>query len=265
MFDLSDIKDDSRRNPKHINVSIETLDQKQKVLSKQFPLSKEIREDFINWAKVELTYHSNTIEGNTLTKGETAEVLSRGLKAVINKPLKDQIEALNHEKAMNYIISLSAQYKSHQFISEENIREINRFILNDLSDWAGLYRRTIVHVGGSNYERPHHDQVPSLMKELAEYLKNNQEDHPIKIAADVHTKMLDIHPFIDGNGRTARLLMNLILLIHKYPVSIIKSEERVNYFEALEKSFLSDNKNDLYNIIYNSIDRSLDEMQKYFK
>jgi Fic family protein len=264
MLELSDIKDDSRSKQKHI-VSIETLDQKQRVLSKQFPLSKEIRGDFIHWEKVELTYHSNTIEGNTLTKGETAEVLNRGLKAVINKPLKDQIEALNHEKAMNYIISLSEKYKSHQFISEENIREINQFILNDLSDWAGLYRRTIVHVGGSNYERPHHDQVPSLMKELVDYLKNNQEDHPIKIAADVHTKLLDIHPFIDGNGRTARLLMNLILLIHKYPVSIIKSEERVIYFEALEKSFLSNNRSDLYNIIYNAIDRSLDEMQRYFK
>ncbi len=265
MIDLTDLINDSSDNLKRNNISIETLDHKQKALAKHYPLPQEIKEDFINWAKVELTFHSNTIEGNTLTKGETAEVLNRGLKAIINKPLKDQMEVLNHEKAMNYIVELAEQYKSHQFITEQNIKEINHLILNDISDWAGLYRRTIIHVGGSNYERPHFDQIPSLMKGLVEYIQNNQADHPIKIAADVHTKLLDIHPFLDGNGRTARLLMNLILLINKYPVSIIKSEERVKYFEALEKAYLTKNKDDLYNIIYNSVDRSLDEMQKYFK
>ncbi len=246
-------------------VLLKTLEEKQSNLSPHFPLAKEIKEDFIHWAKVELTYHSNTIEGNTLTKGETAELLDRGLNAVINKPLKDQIEALNHEKAMTYTLHLSDQYTSHQYISEDNIKEINRLVLNDMSDWAGIYRRTIVHVGGSNYERPHYDQVPSLMRELVDYLKYNQDGHPIKIAADVHTTLLGIHPFLDGNGRTARLLMNLILLIHKFPVSIIKSEDRIRYFESLETSFLSKDRADLYDIIFSSVNRSLDEMTKYFE
>ena len=244
---------------------LKTLEEKQRNLLTHFPLPLEIKEDFINWAKVELTYHSNSIEGSTLTKGETAEVLNRGLNAVINKPLKDQIEALNHEKAMTYIINLSTEYTSHQYISEDNIKEIHRFVLNDISDWAGIYRRTVVHVGGSNFERPHYEQVPSLMKELEQSLKHNQEGHPIKIAADIHTMLLGIHPFLDGNGRTARLLMNLILLIHKYPVSIIKSEDRISYFESLEKSFMSKDRDDLYNIIYSSVNTSLDEMNKYFK
>lgn len=100
---------------------------------------------------------------------------------------------------------------------------------------------------------------------LQEHIKNNQQDNPIKVAIDMHTRLLDIHPFLDGNGRTARLLMNLILQINKYSIAVIKEDERIEYFDALETAYLKKDKTKIDSIVVNAIDRSLDELLKYFK
>lgn len=169
-------------------------------------------------ARVELTYSSNAIEGNNLSRAETAEVLERGVTAVIKgKPLKDQLEALNHARASAFVKTLASTLKSHQYITEQNIKAIHKIILTGINDeWAGKYRQTEVFIRGFNIDLPQPHKVPYLMTEFVQWLESIQE-HAVRIASNAHFKFVTIHPFVDENGRTARLLMNLVLLIHGYP------------------------------------------------
>ncbi len=236
------------------------LSEKKKQLDSYQPIPQELRKNIEEWLKVELTFSSNAIEGNTLTRIETAEVIERGITAVINgKPLKDQIEAINHAKALDFINQLAVTRKSHQFITEKDILAIHKIILTGIDDnWAGKYRLTEVFIRGSNAEFPMPNTLHVEMRNFINWLQAQQGGHPVKIAADAHMKFVSIHPFIDGNGRTTRLLMNLILLLNGYPMGIIRNEERTVYLNSFE---LAQNKNDMqpfYTIIFTAVERSLD-------
>lgn len=237
---------------------LKILTQKKTQLGKLRPLPKELEQSLEDWLRVDLTYSSNAIEGNTLSRIETAEVLERGITAVIKgKPLKDQLEALNHAKALEFIKTLAQNFKSHQYITKENIKTIHRIILTGINDnWAGRYRKTEVFIRGSNVDLPQPHKVPYMMAQFIKWLQGIQE-HPVQVAADAHYKFISIHPFIDGNGRTARLLMNLILLTHGYPLAIIRNEERTNYLEALNIAQTKDNLQ-FYTIIETAVERTLD-------
>src|SRR5450631_2458459 len=128
------------------------LSEKKKQLDTYKPFPKELIQNIEEWLQVELTYSSNAIEGNTLTRIETAEVINKGITAVINgKPLKDQIEAINNAKALDFIKHLAMTRKSHQFITEQDILDIHKIILTGIDDnWAGKYRLTEVFIRGSN-------------------------------------------------------------------------------------------------------------------
>lgn len=240
--------------------TLRLITQKKQGLDRLRPFPPELINNLEDWLKVELTYSSNAIEGNTLSRIETAEVIRSGVTAVISgKSLKDQLEAINHAKAVEYIRQLAKERKGHQFITEKDILEIHKIILTGINDdWAGKYRRTEVFIRGSNAEFPQPHAVPYAMKAFIQWLEGQQEEHPAKIAADAHYKFVTIHPFIDGNGRTTRLLMNLILLLNGYPMAIIQNEDRIAYLRSFELVRTGDTMIPFYSLVYTAVKRSLD-------
>jgi len=236
------------------------LTQKKKQLDNKRPLNVDVLKNLEEWLKVELTYSSNAIEGNTLTRIETAEIIEKGVSVIIKgKSLKDQVEAINHAKAVEYIRNLAKQKKSHRCILEEDILAIHKIILTRINDeWAGKYRKSEVFIKGTTVKFPSYQNIHYHMQEFIQWLKTQKKMHPVKVAADAHFKLVSIHPFTDGNGRTARLLMNLILLINGYPIAVIRNEERSDYLESVN---LGQTKNDLhlyYSLINGAEERSLD-------
>lgn len=246
---------------------LQLLTAKKNRLDTQKPLPKELIQNLEEWLKVELTYTSNAIEGNTLSRIETAEVIERGIKAVIpGKPLKDVLEAINHAKAVDLVKELATKRKGHQFITEEGILATHKLILSGIDDaGAGVYRHVDVFIRGKDVEFPQPKEIPHKMKQFIHWLEGQQGVHPVRVAADAHFRFESIHPFIDGNGRTGRLLMNLILLLNGYPMAIIKTEERTAYLDALYKGQKQHDMADLYAIIEHAVDRSLDVYLKATK
>lgn len=181
---------------------------------------------------IEWTYNSNAIEGNTLTLKETLLVLEDGL-TIGKKSLKEHLEAINHKEAIIFVEDLAST--SHK-ITERNIKEIHSLILKEIDkDYAGRYRDIQVRISGSSHLPPDPLFVPELMEQFAEKWLANSRQHPVIQASMAHFELVSIHPFIDGNGRAARLLMNLILMKHGYFPAVILKNDRKKYYDTLEK------------------------------
>ncbi|WP_058305695.1 Fic family protein [Gracilibacillus massiliensis] len=198
------------------------------------PLPSEAVQNLKEVYKVEWTYHSNAIEGNTLSLMETKLVLEEGL-TIGGKQLREHFEAINHAEAIDYVES-NLQHP----LNEKLLKNIHALVLKNIDDKnAGKYRSINVRISGSEHTPTHFLQVEHDMRELFEWY-NNEKDrlHPVELAAVFHFKFVFIHPFSDGNGRTARLLMNLILMQAGYPPAVVKanSENRLNYYRALEQA-----------------------------
>ncbi|MCK5296743.1 MAG: Fic family protein [Alphaproteobacteria bacterium] len=218
------------------------------------PFAPELVKNLDEWFSVELTYTSNAIEGNTLTRKETAVVLEKGI-TVGGKSLREHLEATNHAKALSCIYSFSKQ----NLITEQDILNLHSMILRSIDDNnAGKYRSIPVRIAGSEVTLPSPDKVPSMMKDFVEWLEKNKDMHPVMLAAEAHFRLVTIHPFTDGNGRTARLLMNLILLQKGYPTAIIRKRHRLKYIDAIEKAQLGGSKADYEKLIEKAVLRSLD-------
>lgn len=229
---------------------------KKKLLESYKPLLKNVLKNLEEWYRVELTYTSNAIEGNTLTRQETALIVEKGL-TVEGKSLVEHQEAINHAKAFTFVQKLAEQ-KKHTEITLQDIFDIHKMILHKIDDHeAGKLRNTPVRISGSTTILPNPFKVPELMEEFIHWLQTTM-DNSVQIAADAHYKLVSIHPFIDGNGRTARLLMNFVLMQAGFPPAIIKKEERNRYLNALETGQTKDNLNAYYELIYDAVDRSLD-------
>jgi Fic family protein len=183
---------------------------------------------------VEWTYNSNAIEGNTLTLQETDLVINRGL-TIGNKTLKEHFEAINHKEGIGYLYDL---VKKRKVLDESVILEIHKIILNNISKTdSGRYRKENVMIVWAIHLPPQAVKVPRLMAEFMEWYYEHKTKLPvIELAAWVHYKIVHIHPFIDGNGRTARLLMNLILLQHGYPPAILLHIDRKKYYRVLKEA-----------------------------
>lgn len=184
--------------------------------------------------EVHYTYESNRIEGNTLTLQETYLVLNKGM-TIGGKPLQDHVEAVNHRNAFQYIQEIA---KSETDFSESILLDIHDFILKNIDNHnAGKYRNVRVRISQSQHIPPNPLKVSDLMNGYFEQYENQKKTvHPIILAANMHERLVTIHPFIDGNGRTARLVMNLILLKNGYPITNIsgENESRTEYYKALE-------------------------------
>lgn len=243
-----------------MGVNLGSLTNKKKKLDQYRPLAPDVVENLERWLEVEMTYSSNAIEGNTLTRIETAEVIEKGVSATISgKSLKDQLEAVNHAKAIALVRSLARKTKSHQLITEGDIKAIHKTILRGIENaWAGRYRKSEVFVRGATVEFPLPHQVTYHMREFVDWLQAQQKRHPVRVAADAHFRLVTIHPFVDGNGRTARLLMNLILLINGYPLAVIRNEDRTAYLDAVNAGQTQKDLKPLYRIAEQAAERSLD-------
>jgi len=239
-----------------MNDILKEIIRKKSLLDSYKPIQKSILENLEEWYRVELTYTSNAIEGNTLTRQETALIVEKGI-TVEGKSIVEHLEAINHAAAFTYIQQL-AEEKKREELTIQDILDIHKMILKKIDDSnAGRLRNTPVRISGSTTVLPNPLKVPELMDEFIYWL-HSTNDHPIHIAAEAHYKLVTIHPFVDGNGRTARLLMNFILIHAGFPPAIIKKEERNRYLNALETGQTKGNADAYYELIYDSIDRSLD-------
>ncbi len=195
--------------------------------------------------RVKNIYHSNAIEGNRLTIGETRQVVELGL-TITGQSLKDQAEAKNLAAALDLLEELASDASSP--ITEHSIRQLHTFVLRGIDDDnAGRYRTVPVEISGSSYKPPGPDGIAPAMAEFSKWLANAAVPGPdyaavkgLLVAAAAHSWFVTIHPFVDGNGRVARLLMNLILMRYGYPIAIITKDDRLRYYDALEESQSSD-------------------------
>ena len=206
-------------------------------LSELRPLPAEALKKIEEAFAIEYTYESNRIEGNTLTLQETELVVNEGV-TIAGKSMREHLEAINHAEAIDYIKDFA---KSELEISERTIKEIHVLVLHGINrENAGRYRTVPVMIAGSQYLPP---QPYLIEKQMEDFILNLQQMeiqgvHPILIAAYLHDELVRIHPFIDGNGRTSRLLMNLYLLRKGYTLVSLKgsNDEKIAYYKALEAS-----------------------------
>lgn len=207
---------------------LEMIDRKKIELDSRRPLTEgevaRLNEEFT----VEFTYNSNAIEGNTLTLRETDLVL-RGL-TIDRKPLKDHMEAVGHKEAFDYVREL---VKEQVPMSESIIKQIHYLVLADKKDDRGVYRRVPVHIMGAQHEpvQPYLIQ-PKMEQLMIDY--GSSTEHIVTRLARFHIEFEGIHPFIDGNGRTGRLLVNLELMKAGYPPIDIKFTDRIAYYNAFD-------------------------------
>lgn len=189
--------------------------------------------------ELEYTYESNKIEGNTMTLRETDLVISKGL-TIHGKSMQEHLEAINHYEAIAYLKDIVQQKLP---LSEKLLLNIHGLILRGIQrEEAGRYRTVQVFIKGNNIVFPQPYLVPKKLEVFFEwYVLHMERLHPIVMAAEVHARIVSIHPFIDGNGRTSRLFMNMVLLSHGYVIAIIRgdSESRLSYYGALESAHSS--------------------------
>lgn len=232
------------------------LNLKKSALDALRPFPPALIRNLDEWFRVELTYTSNAIEGNTLSRRETAIVIEKGL-TVGGKSLKEHLEATNHAKALDFIHRLVPKKPSK--LSEKDILCIHEIVLTGIDDLnAGTYRSVPVRISGSAVVMPNYRKVPQLMEDFTEWLTSSSKLHAAALACEAHYQLVTIHPFVDGNGRTARLLMNLILMMYGYPPAIIRPRDRLAYISALESAQLGGSKEPFEKLIYRAVERSLD-------
>ena len=212
------------------NESLLTLiDKKKKELDNRRPLTEGEIERLNEEFTVEYTYNSNAIEGNTLTLRETDLVL-RGL-TIDRKPLKDHMEAVGHKEAFEFVSEL---VKQNEPLSERIIKQIHFLVLVGNKDDRGVYRKVPVHIMGAKHEPVQPYMIEPKMEELLKSFMESKE-HIITKLARFHIEFEGIHPFIDGNGRTGRLLVNLELMKAGYPPIDIKFTDRMEYYKAFDE------------------------------
>jgi Fic family protein len=194
--------------------------------------------------ELEYTFESNRIEGNTLTLRETDLVINEGL-TISGKSMREHLEAINHQEAIAYIKHLMDKNTT---LNEREVLSIHNLILRGINpEDAGRYRRVQVMIKGSSFMPPQPFMVSKEMEDFFIWYETNKNNlHPIILAAELHERLVTIHPFIDGNGRTSRLLMNLILLQNGYAIANIKGDydSRMLYYNALETAQTKNNKED---------------------
>jgi Fic family protein len=233
---------------------LDRIDLKKAELDNKRPIPSIVLQSIKDSLTVEWTYNSNAIEGNTLTLQETKMVIEEGF-TIKGKSLREHFEAVNHQDAISFIESLAnVGYE----LSEKDILETHALVLQRIErEYAGRYRNAGVRISGANFIPPNALKVDELMHDLVQWTRDEALDlHPIVKAAIFHHRFVWIHPFFDGNGRTVRLLFNLLLMKEGYPPSIILKNDRKKYYDALNKANSGDYSK-LVLLILQAVERSL--------
>jgi len=212
-------------------ILLKRIEEKKKRLDNNRPLPKDALKKLLEDIRLRHTYHSDAIEGNTLTLQETKLVLEEGV-TIGGKSLKDHVEAKNDAEAFDLMIKMVHAKKQ---ISQDIIQEIHEIVTKGILKESGKYRTSNVRIAGSKTTPPSYSKIINL---LEGYISNIQKLklHPIKKAAFIHHELVRIHPFLDGNGRVSRLITNLYLMKIGYPPIILKKEDRRKYYQVLQKA-----------------------------
>lgn len=215
-----------------LNQLLDRIDANRARINERRPLTPEEVRELDQYYRIEVTYASNALEGNSLTLTETKVLLEDGI-TVGGKPLKDCYEATGHAKAYDFM--LAAARSEELSFTEDMICRLHFLFYNGVdSEQAGRYRDRQVFITGTEYLPPASEEVPPLMQAFVSELNaKKDQQHPVLFAAFAHRRLVDIHPFADGNGRTARLLMNLILINKGYCIVSIPPILRMDYISAL--------------------------------
>ena len=238
---------------------IKQIDKLKKKLEAIRPLPIEQIKNLEEYFRIQYTYDSNRIEGNTLTLQETALVINHGI-TISGKSVNEHLEAINHSEAVELILDL-VQNKIH--LTEYILKQLHGLILRGINKYdAGKYRNVNVMISGSTHKPPEPFMLDKLMEEYFLFYEANKNTmHPVLLAAEMHERLVTIHPFVDGNGRTSRLIMNLILMQHGFPITHINGDKqnRFSYYKSLESVRVNNDKNAFYDFVANATLSSLTE------
>lgn len=206
-------------------------------IDEQRPFEGQLLKEIKNYYRIGLTWSSNAIEGNTLTESETKVLLEDGL-TVGGKPLKDTFETLGHAQAYDFMFTLL----HNRQLTEADILTMHRMFYKDIdAEAAGCYRNHTVIITGSKYAVSKVERIPKEMEQLLEWAAvGRTQYHPVEFAAQLHKRFVFIHPFVDGNGRISRLLMNTALIQDGYMLAVIPPVLRQEYISLLERAHKDD-------------------------
>lgn len=234
-------------------MNYEKLDMLKKKLDSYRPLPQEIISNLHEQLVLNWTYNSNAIEGNTLTLKET-KVILEGI-TIGGKTLREHFEAINHREAISFVEELASKKEP---LSEWNIKLIQQLVLKNIDDKnAGKYRNINVVISGAEHIPPDHIHLPEKMNTFINwYNAEGLNLHPVERAARLHVDFVKIHPFIDGNGRTARLLMNLELMKSGYPATVLPVRKRLEYYESLDVAHTRGNYEPFFKLIFDIVEDS---------
>src|SRR5579872_4457019 len=236
--------------------SLDAIADKKHRLDRLRPLSPEALKNLEHYYDVEITYTSNSIEGNTLSPVETTLVIEKGV-AISGKPLKDHLEALDHYDAIRYVRELAREKTP---LTESDVRNLHRLVVQrSRPDIAGRYADLARYVRNETgrHEFPSPAEIPALMGDFARWLGSAPDTTETAFAA--HLRLVNIHPFNDGNGRTARLLMNLVLIRAGYPPIAVRPEDRLAYIRALQEVQAGQGSESFDQLLYERLDATLGE------
>lgn len=234
------------------------IDRLKSTLDNNRPLPSHLVKSLAEDLAIRWTYHSNAIEGNTLTLLETKVVLE-GI-TVGGKALREHFEAINHKEAIDYVYELCDK---NEPLSEWHIKNLHGLVLKNIDqDNAGRYRTANVIITGASHTPPEHFLLNERMGEFVAWYEADRGSHPIEKACQLHTDFVIIHPFIDGNGRTARLLLNLELIKHGYPPCIITVDKRLAYYEAIDDWATTGNRQKFLTLIHDCMMEGFGVYQK---
>lgn len=235
-----------------LTILIDSIERKKAQLDRLRPMSGSVLAQLQKHYDVELTYTSNAIEGNTLTLRETAEVIEHGI-TVGGKSLRDHLEAVDHYDALLWMRELASSTKP---IDENIVCELHRRIVaRSQPAIAGIYSQLPRRIAGSSVIFPNPAKIPQLMQEFGAELKSAQLD-PASVFR-LHFNLTAIHPFSDGNGRTARLLMNLLLIRSGFPPVAVRPEDRKAYLDSLERASLAEDLSPYQLLMHERLDATL--------
>lgn len=242
-----------------INKKLKKIDALQKKWEAKKPLKGTALEKMREYFNVKYTFDSNRIEGNTLSMQETHLVVNEGI-TVGGKSMREHLEAINHAQAVDWLYDM---VQHNEIVNKRNLLDLHRIILKSIdNDNAGRYRRVPVRISGSEHLPPEPYLIDKMMEDyFIHYQYQKKTLHPVLLAAEMHERLVSIHPFIDGNGRTSRLIMNFILLNNGYTIAILKGdfESRMAYYRSLEQVQVNSNPEPFYHLIADKVMESLEE------